>query len=77
MTEIDTFTNEVGLFIDSRKKTKDLENLHRAFLVIPPSSVEAKRVFLLQVFSFPSYEQEWETKPWTSLDFTFCQKILI
>ena len=45
MTETDTFTKEVGLLIASRKKTTDLENLYIAFLVIPPTSVEAKRVF--------------------------------
>ena len=45
VTDTDTFTKEEGHFIVSRKMTTDLENLHRAFLVIPPTSVEAKRVF--------------------------------
>ena len=39
MTQTDTFTKEVGLFVASRKKTTDQENLHRAFLVIPHASV--------------------------------------
>ena len=38
VTETD---KKVGLFIVCRKKTIDLENLHRAFIVIPPTSVEA------------------------------------
>ena len=45
MTETDTFTKEVVFYIAGRKKTKDLENLHRAFLVIPSTSLEAERFF--------------------------------
>ena len=40
-----TFYKEVGVYISGLQKTKKMELLHRALLVIPPTSVEAERVF--------------------------------
>ena len=43
--EIERYIHQRSMsFIAGRKKTKDLKNLHRAFLVIPPTSVESPRV---------------------------------
>ena len=42
----DTFTREIGLFIAGRKQTAELQLLHQAFRVVPPTSVEAECVFL-------------------------------
>ena len=41
----DTFAREVGLFIVGRKQTAELQLLHQALQVVPPTSVEAERVF--------------------------------
>ena len=41
----DTFTREIGLFIAGRKQTAELQLLHQTLRVVPPTSVEAERVF--------------------------------
>ena len=41
----DTFAREIGLFIAGKKQTSELQLLHKALQVIPPTSVEAERVF--------------------------------
>lgn len=45
-TEVqDTFSREIGLFIAGRKLTTELKLLHKALQTVPPTSVEAERVF--------------------------------
>ena len=45
-TEVqDTFSREIGLFIAGKKQTTQLQLLHKALLTVPPTSVEAERVF--------------------------------
>ena len=41
----DTFTKEVGLFVASGERTTRIQQIHRALLVVPPTSVEAERMF--------------------------------
>ena len=41
----DTFAREIGLFIAGRKQTAELQLLHQALQVVPPTSVEAEHVF--------------------------------
>ena len=44
--QIDTFTKEVNLFCAGRlQKTQTINELHQALLTIPPTSVEAERVY--------------------------------
>ena len=40
-----TFTNEVGLFVTAGEKLTRMQQIHRALLLVPPTSVEAERVF--------------------------------
>ena len=45
-TEVqDTFAKEIGLFVAGKKQTAELQLLHKALRVVPPTSVEAERVF--------------------------------
>ena len=45
-TEVqDTFAREIGLFIAGKKQTTQLQLLHKALQTVPPTSVEAERVF--------------------------------
>ena len=45
-TEVqDTFSREIGLFIAGKKQTTELQLLHKALQTVPPTSVEAERVF--------------------------------
>ena len=41
----DIFSKEIQLFISGGKKTPALDSLSKSLLVIPPTSVEAERVF--------------------------------
>ena len=41
----DTFSKEIGLFIAGKKQTAELQLLHQALQAVPPTSVEAERVF--------------------------------
>ena len=44
--QIDTFTEEVNLFCAGRlQKTQTINELHQALYTIPPTSLEADRVF--------------------------------
>lgn len=43
---VDTFTKEVNLFCAGKKhQTETIKQVHQALLTIPPTSVEAERVF--------------------------------
>ena len=45
-TEVqDTFSREIGLFRAGKKQTTQLQLLHKALQTVPPTSVEAERVF--------------------------------
>ena len=45
-TEVqDTFSREIRLFIAGKKQTAQLQLLHKALQTVPPTSVEAERVF--------------------------------
>ena len=45
-TEVqDTFSREIGLFIAGKKQTTQLQLLHKALQTVPPTSVDAERVF--------------------------------
>ena len=53
---VDTFTKEVNLFCAGRlQKTQTINELHKALLTIPPTSVEAERVFQQVDYSPPNY----------------------
>ena len=43
--EKDTFSKEIAFFIAGKEKTTALKHVYDALLVIPPTSVEAERVF--------------------------------
>ena len=44
-SEQDTFTKEVQLYVSGEQKTPTLVSLHNAYKSVPPTSVEAERVF--------------------------------
>ena len=45
LSHVDTFTKEVGLFTAGKQETVTIKQLRSALMVIPPTSVEAERVF--------------------------------
>ena len=46
--ETDTFTKEFNLHVSGGERTRTLQQTYEALLVVPPTSVEAERVFPLQ-----------------------------
>ena len=43
--ETDTFTKEFNLHVSGGERTRTLQHTYEALLVVPPTSVEAERVF--------------------------------
>jgi hypothetical protein len=44
-SDVDTFSKEIGLFVAGHERTTAIRLIHETLLIIPPTSVEAERVF--------------------------------
>ena len=45
LSDVDTFSKEIGLFIARHEKTIAIRDIHNTLMIIPPTFVEAERVF--------------------------------
>ena len=64
-SETDTFTKEFNLHVSGGERTRTLQQTYEALLVVPPTSVEAERVFPLQDCTLRRYGAKRATPHYT------------